>query len=76
MRIFLILRDDEMYPDQYDSSVVIAETAEAAVEMIKDKYDRFPYWSYWGDYEVDVKEISLDEPQIVLGSFRSESGWK
>ena len=70
MKLYLVSRDDEVWPDQCDSSVVIAETEEAAVEMIKEKYDRFPYWSYWGNYEVDVKEISLDEPKIILGSFR------
>jgi len=70
MKLFLVERDDEVWPDQYDSSVVIAETPESAVEMIKEKYDRFPYWSYWGNYEVTVTEIMLDEPKIILGSFR------
>jgi hypothetical protein len=70
MKLFLVERDDEVWPDQYDSSVVIAETEESAVEMIKEKYDRFPYWSYWGDYEVTVTEITFDEPKIILGSFR------
>ena len=70
MKLFLVSRYDELYPDRNDLSVVVAETPESAVEMIKEKYDRFPYWSYWGDYEVTVTEITFDEPKIILGSFR------
>ena len=70
MKLFLLSRYDELYPDRNDLSIVIAESPEAAVEMIKEKYDRFPHWSNLGNYEVTVTEIMLDEPKIVLKSFQ------
>ena len=70
MKLFLLSRYDELYPDRNDLSVVVAETPEAAVEMVKEEYDKKPYWSYYGNYEVAVAEIILDDPKIVLKSFQ------
>ena len=70
MKLFLLSRYDELYPDRNDLSVVVAETPESAVEMVKEEYDKKPYWSYYGNYEVAVAEITLDEPKIVLKSFQ------
>jgi len=70
MKLFLVSRYDELYPDRNDLSVVVAETPESAVEMVKEEYDKKPYWSYYGYYEVAVAEITLDDPKIVLKSFQ------
>mgnify|MGYP001331322579 CR=1 FL=1 len=35
MKLFLVSRYDELYPDRNDLSVVVAETPEAVIEMLK-----------------------------------------
>jgi hypothetical protein len=68
MKLFLVSRNDYVYRGQYDAVVVIAESPEAAIKLLKETYAKYPQWKYLGNYDVTITEITLDEPQIVLES--------
>jgi uncharacterized protein (UPF0128 family) len=71
MKFYLITRNDDVDYEQYDAAVVMAETPEAAIELIKNAHkDDSPYLKFWGDYDVSATEIIQTEPKIILESFR------
>ena len=70
MKIFLIVRNDSYSYDEYDSAVVIAETTERALEMLKRKHGTSSYCS-WGKYDVTITEVVPDAEKILIESFNA-----
>ena len=74
MKIFYIERNDRYDYDEYDSAVVIAETADKAVELLKQEhgYNSGSLHQEWGHYDVSVTELVPDgEPRIIIESFNA-----
>ncbi|MEN6622185.1 MAG: hypothetical protein ABFD50_11615 [Smithella sp.] len=71
MRLFLVNRYDELYQDRRDSSVVVAESPDEAVELLKEAHGVFND-GLWGNYDVSVDEIIPIEPEIILESWNEE----
>ena len=72
MKLFLVSRYDELYPDRNDLSVVVAETPEAVIEMLKTSLEEMHgegQEAMWGNFDVTIKEVSLEEPKIILKMF-------
>jgi len=69
MKLFLVSRYDELYPDRNDLSVVVAETPEAVIEMLKTSLEEMHgegEEEMWGNFDVTVKEVDLNEQKIIL----------
>jgi len=68
MKLFLVYRNGNVDLDEYESAIVVAESQEDAIKLLKETYAKYPQWKYLGNYDVTITEITLDEPQIVLES--------
>jgi len=71
MRLFLVSRYDELYPDRNDLSVVAARSPDEAVDLLKEAHGVFND-NLWGNYDVTVDEIIPIEPEIILESWNEE----
>ena len=69
MKLFLIVRNDEVDYDEYDSAVVIAETPERALEMLKREHGTSSYYCPWGKYNVTITEVIPEAEKILIESF-------
>jgi hypothetical protein len=71
MNIYLVSRNDSVDYDQYDSAVVVAESPERAIEILKEAYQEYErmLWHAWGNWDVSVQSVSLDMEHIVIESF-------
>ena len=69
MKLYLVYRNDSVDYDEYESAIVIAESQEDAIQMLKtsleDKYGEGQE-AMWGNFDVTIKEVSLEEPKIIL----------
>jgi len=69
MKLFLIYRNGNVDYDEYDSAIVIADSQEAVIEMLKtsleEKYGEGQE-EMWGNFDVTVKEVDLNEQKIIL----------
>ena len=69
MKLFLVYRNDSVDFDEYESAIVVAESPEDAIQMLKtslqEKYGEGQE-AMWGNFDVTVKEVSLEEPKIIL----------
>ena len=69
MKLYLVHRNDSVDYDEYESAIVIAESQEDAIQMLKtsleDKYGEGQE-AMWGNFDVTVKEVSLNERKIIL----------
>ncbi len=70
MKIFLIVRNDDWSYDEYDSAVVIAETTERALEILKAEHGTSK-WCPWGDYDVTITEVTPEAEKILIESFNA-----
>ena len=64
MKLYLVHRNDSVDYDEYESAIVIAESQEDAIQMLKtsleEKYGEGQEWM-WGNFDVTVKEVDLNE---------------
>ena len=69
MKLFLVYRNDSVDFDEYESAIVVAESQEEAIKMLKtsleEKY-REGQEEMWGNFDVTVKEVDLNEQKIIL----------
>jgi len=69
MKLFLVYRNGNVDLDEYESAIVVAESQEDAIQMLKasleEKY-REGQEELWGNFDVTITEILLDEPKIIL----------
>jgi len=69
MKLYLVYRNDNIDYDEYESAIVVAESQEDAIQMLKasleEKYGEGQE-GMWGNFDVTVKEVSLEEPKIIL----------
>ena len=69
MNLFVVYRNGSADLDEYDSAIVVAESQEAVIEMLKtsleEKYGEGQEWM-WGNFNVTVKEVDLNEQKIIL----------
>jgi len=69
MKLFLVYRNDSVDFDEYESAIVVAESQEEAIKMLKtsleEKYGEGQEWM-WGNFDVTVKEVDLNEQKIIL----------
>lgn len=69
MKIFYIERNDRYDYDEYDSAVVVANSPEEAVGLLKKEHED-DHETAWGNWDVEVVEIVPEgEPWIVIESF-------
>ena len=68
MKIYHVNRNDGVGYDEYDSAVVIAESPEQAIELLKKEHTA---WDLWGKYDVTITEVIADMPRIVIESFNA-----
>jgi len=69
MKLFLIYRNGNVDYDEYDSAIVIADSQEAVIEMLKTSLEETHgegKEELWGNFNVTIKEVSLEEPKIIL----------
>lgn len=67
MKAYLVKRTDEVGWDEYNGAVVVAESPEKAIEMLDIK----PGMWQWGSGKVEVTEIDLTKPEIILQDFNA-----
>jgi hypothetical protein len=64
MKLYLVHRNDSVDYDEYESAIVVAESQEDAIQMLKtsleEKYGEGQEWM-WGNFDVTVKEVDLNE---------------
>jgi inorganic pyrophosphatase/exopolyphosphatase len=69
MKLYLVHRNDSVDYDEYESAIVVAESQEDAIQMLKtsleEKYGEGQEWM-WGNFNVTVKEVDLNEQKIIL----------
>lgn len=70
MDIYLIERNDSVGYDEYDASVIIANSEDEALQILKEKHGEH-YYSGWRGYDVTVSKIDLSQKGIVLESFNA-----
>jgi len=68
MKLFLVYRNDSVDYDEYESAIVVAESPEEAVDLLKEAHGVFND-NLWGNYDVTVEEIIPIEPES-LGKLR------
>ena len=73
MNIYLISRNDSVDYDQYDSAVVVAESPERAIEILKEAHQKHKYMFSvpWGNWDVSVQSVPLNFEHIVIESFNA-----
>lgn len=71
MKVFLVKRIPDY--DEYEATVIVAESMEQAEEIIKTR--KLPNGDSLKYYDIDndsiIKEISLDEPKEIYASFNA-----
>jgi inorganic pyrophosphatase/exopolyphosphatase len=69
MNLFVVYRNGSADLDEYESAIVVAESQEDAIQMLKtsleEKYGEGQEWM-WGNFNVTVKEVDLNEQKIIL----------
>ena len=69
MKLFLVYRNGIVDLDEYESAIVVAESPEDAIQMLKtsleEKYGEGEE-EMWGNFDVTVKEVDLNEQKIIL----------
>ena len=70
MKIYLVSRNDDVGYDEYDSAVVVAETPEAAINMLKEKHGISSHY-LWKGFDVSVTEIIPSNEGVILESFNA-----
>lgn len=73
MPVYLVKRTDYVGWEEYIGAVVIADSAEKALEMLHEKHDCEDPKSYcsWGTWKVEIKEIDTTKPEIILEDYKS-----
>ena len=72
MKAYLLARTERIGYDEYDSFVVVAESPEAARQLVADsKMVGDEGADTWLAPVVEVTEIPLDKAAIILGSFNA-----
>mgnify|MGYP006922215986 CR=1 FL=1 len=69
MKLYLVYRNDNIDYDEYESAIVVAESQEAVIEMLKASLEETHgegQEEMWGNFDVTIKEVSLEEPKIIL----------
>ena len=69
MKLYLVYRNDNIDYDEYESAIVVAESQEDAINMLKKSLEETHgegKEEMWGNFDVTVKEVSLEEPNIIL----------
>ena len=72
MKLFLVYRNDNIGYDEYGSAIVAAESPEEVIEMLKTSLEEMHgegQEAMWGNFDVTIKEVSLEEPKIILKMF-------
>ena len=55
-----------------DQAIVVAESPETVIEMLKTSLEEMHgegQEAMWGNFDVTIKEVSLEEPKIILKMF-------
>jgi len=69
MKLYTVHRNGNVDYDEYESAIVVAESQEDAIQMLKasleEKY-REGKEAMWGNFNVTVKEVDLNEQKIIL----------
>ena len=69
MNLYLVYRNGSVDLDEYESAIVVAESQEDAIQMLKtsleEKYGEGQE-AMWGNFNVTVKEVDLNEQKIIL----------
>jgi hypothetical protein len=63
MKVYYVWSESWDY-DEFDSFVVVAETAERAVDLVKDNFTE-------NQGKLYAEEVKLKEEEVVLGSFNA-----
>lgn len=72
MGIYLIVRPEEKINwDEYKGAVVVANSPEEALVMLRKEHDPLDALAEWGDWNVTITDIDLSVPAIVLESFNA-----
>jgi len=69
MNLYLVYRNGSVDLDEYESAIVVAESQEAVIEMLKASLEETHgegQEEMWGNFDVTIKEVSLEEPKIIL----------
>jgi len=69
MKLFLVYRNDNIGHDEYGSAIVAAESPEEVIEMLKTSLEEMHgegQEAMWGNFNVTVKEVDLNEQKIIL----------
>ncbi|MCE5305767.1 MAG: hypothetical protein ABFD00_01615 [Chloroherpetonaceae bacterium] len=69
MNLYLVYRNDNVDYDEYESAIVVAESPEAVIEMLKESLEeKFGEHQeeLWGNFDVTIKEVDLNKPKILL----------
>ena len=69
MKVYLVKRNDRAGYDEYDSAVVVAESPDQALNILKAAHIN-DYMPTWGDWNVTTEEVSLVSG-IILESFNA-----
>ena len=72
MKLYLVYRNGNVDLDEYESAIVVAESPEAVIEMLKTSLEEMHgehQEELWGNFDVAIKEVSLEEPKIILKMF-------
>ena len=72
MKLFLVYRNGNVDLDEYESAIVVAESPEAVIDMLKTSLEEMHgehQEELWGNFDVAIKEVSLEEPKIILKMF-------
>ena len=69
MKLFLVYRNGNVDLDEYESAIVVAESQEDAIQMLKASLEEMHgehQEELWGNFNVTVKEVDLNEHKIIL----------
>ena len=69
MKLYLVYRNDNVDLDEYESAIVVAESQEDAINMLKKSLEETHgegKEEMWGNFDVTVKEVDLNEQKIIL----------
>jgi len=69
MKLFLVYRNGIVDLDEYESAIVVAESPEDAIQMLKTSLEETygeGQEEMWGNFDVTVKEVDLNEQKIIL----------
>jgi len=69
MNLYLVYRNGSVDLDEYESAIVVAESPEAVIEMLKTSLEETHgegQEAMWGNFNVTVKEVDLNEQKIIL----------